>query len=407
MDPVRTSLEPRDESRIQSGAERVPDQRGGRPLRVFLMSDHLGHPGGRVHGGTTYFLNAIPGLAEAGIHLTVVFLGSWHPAAAGLVAKGIHPTFLGYGRWDPRALRGILRQLDAHPHDLLHLHSFKSILLGRVAARARHLPAVVHVHDQILLRAPLRFLQRRLGPSTAALIAITDSVLEFARDMYRIPEERCHKLLYGIDLRPYLQAGASDGLRVREEVGAPRDSAVVAVIGRINRDKGQDQIIRAMPRILDAVPGAELWVVGDGPQRPEFEALARDLGLSGSVRFLGQRADIPAVLAAVQLTVLPSLWEEGFGLVALEAQAAGRPVVAYRTGGVSEVVRDGGTGILVPVGEISSLADGVVRLLSDPALRTRLGEAGRTHAGHFGLAGHVAGTVAIYHAALRWFEAHG
>jgi glycosyltransferase involved in cell wall biosynthesis len=339
--------------------------------------------------------------------LTVVFLGSWHPAAEGLLAKGINPTFLGHGKWDPRALGSVLRHLDARPHDLLHLHSFKSILLGRVAARARHLPAVVHVHDHIPLREPLRFLQRRLGESTAALVAITDSVLEFAREMYRVPGERSHKLLYGIDLGPYLRAEASDGLRVREEIGASRDAPVLAVIGRINRDKGQDQVIRAMPRILDAVPRAELWVVGDGPQRAEFEALARELGLSASIRFLGQRSDIPAVLAAVQLTVLPSLWEEGFGLAALEALAAGRPVVAYRTGGVPEVVRDGVTGILVGVGEIPGLADAVVRLLSDPALRTRLGEAGRTHSGNFGLAAHVAGTVAIYGAAIRWFEAQG
>lgn len=372
------------------------DNRQEGSIRVFFMADHLGHPGGRVHGGTTYYVNTIPALAEAGLELTVVFMGPRHPAAETLEAEGVHPTFLGLSKWDPRSFTAFRPLLDSRPHDVLHLHSFKSHLAGRIAGRMRGIPSVVHVHDHIRMKQPLRFAQQLLGPGTAAFVGITDSVTEFGMKQYRIPDDRCYTLQYGMDLSEFYEASSREGEAVRNEFGTPLDKPLLAVVGRVNTDKGQDQLLRAMPRILSEVPAAELWIVGDGPDRGGFEQLAEDLGIERSVKFLGQRSDIPAVLQAVDFTVMPSMWEEGFGLVALESLAAGKPVVAFRSGGISTVVKHEETGLMVDQGDLGDLANAIVSLLQNPDRRRRLGRQGKKHALSFDRDLHVDRMIEIY-----------
>lgn len=381
---------------------------GGAPdLRVFFMADHLGHRGGRVHGGTTYYVNTIPELIEAGVSVTSVFMGPRHPAVERLEARGVSPTFLGLEKWDPRSFTAFRSLLDSRRHDVLHLHSFKSHLAGRLAGRQRRLPSIVHVHDHIRMKQPLRFFQRCLGPGTAALVGITDSVTRFGVEEYRVPPERSYTVPHGIDLSPMFRAAAAQGRRVRRELGTPPEQPLLAVIGRVNTDKGQDQLLRTMPKILAESPEAELWVVGEGPDRAEFEALAGELGVDRSVKFLGQRSDIPAVLAAVDFTVMPSMWQEGFGLVALESLAAGKPVVAFRSGGVATVVQHEHTGLLVDQGDLDGLADAVLRLLEDPDQRRRLGEQGREHAKSFDPDLHVERMVDVYRRAIAWVGNQG
>jgi glycosyltransferase involved in cell wall biosynthesis len=159
----------------------------------------------------------------------------------------------------------------------------------------------------------------------------------------------------------------------------PIPSRLLAVtrMNRRDRDKGIDDVIRAMPAVLDAVPDATFTVVGDGDGRAELEGLASSLGLDEAVRFAGRvsESDLHAYLAGADVFVLPSR-KEGFGLVFLEAMAHGKPVVAGAHGGAPEVVKDGQTGILVRHGDRTALVDALTRLLTDPALRRRMGEAG-------------------------------
>lgn len=369
------------------------------------MADHLGHPGGRVHGGTTYYVNTIPELVEAGLELTVVFMGPRHPAAERLEARGVFPTFLGLGKWDPRSFTAFRSLLDGRPHDVLHLQSFKSHLAGRLAGRRRGLPSVVHVHDQIRMKEPLRFFQRRLGPGTAALVGVSDSVTRFGMEQYRVPPERCHTLHNGLELEPIARVSSEEGRALRLSLDSRPERPLFAVIGRVSRDKGQDQLLRAMPRILSRFPEAELWVVGEGPERGEFEDLAVQIGVSDSVSFLGQRSDIPRVLAAVDLTVAPSMAQEGLPFVVLESLAAAKPVVAFRSGGIAAAVLDGRTGLLVDQGDVEGLADAVIALLEDPERRRRLGVQGREHTESFSPRRHVERMIDIYRAAIEWHAA--
>ncbi len=142
--------------------------------------------------------------------------------------------------------------------------------------------------------------------------------------------------------------------------------------------KGQDVLLRAFAEVRRRHPALDLLFAGGGRTRPRCESLCRQLGLEGAVRFLGVRpaGEVRRLLAGAEIVIAPSRWE-AFGLVLLEAMAAGRPVIASRVGGVPEVVEDFETGLLVPPDDPSALADAIGRLLDDATLGARLGRCGR------------------------------
>jgi glycosyltransferase involved in cell wall biosynthesis len=170
-------------------------------------------------------------------------------------------------------------------------------------------------------------------------------------------------------------------------VTTPPDSRrdpVICFLGRLRRYKGAQFAIRALPRVLASVPDATLVIAGDGPYRPQLEALARALGVEARVRFLGAvtQAGKVAALNAALVAVNPSP-KEGWGLTVIEANACGTPVVASRSPGLVESVRDGETGLLVSHGDLDALADGLIRLLRDRELRLRMAESAVRWAGTF------------------------
>ena len=163
-----------------------------------------------------------------------------------------------------------------------------------------------------------------------------------------------------------------------------RRDPVIVFLGRLRRYKGAQHAIRAFPRVLARVPLARLRILGDGPYRPVLESLARTLRVADKVEFLGavsHRAKVEA-LSAAQVAVCPSP-KEGWGLTVIEANACGTPVVASRSPGLIESVRDGETGILAPHGDSAALADGLIRLLCDEPLRWKMAEAAILWAGTF------------------------
>ncbi len=156
----------------------------------------------------------------------------------------------------------------------------------------------------------------------------------------------------------------------------------IAVVARFERVKGIKTLIRAFSRVYRARPGSRLVLVGDGVERDELEAYARELGLGGSIVFMGFRDDVERVLADSCCLVMPSLYEP-FGMAAAEAQAAGRPVIASATGGLVEIVKDGETGFLFRPADWLQLSEKLQKILDDPALRERMGAAARLNARRF------------------------
>lgn len=154
---------------------------------------------------------------------------------------------------------------------------------------------------------------------------------------------------------------------------------IVVFAGRLVREKGADVLVRAFARVRSRLPGARLLLAGDGPQREALNALVSDLGLSDAVRMPGHitRAEMERRFAPAWVQVVPSRWVEPFGVVAVEAMMRGTAVIATFAGGLSEIVRDGRTGLLVPPGDVDRLAGALLRLLQNREEAEAMGRAGR------------------------------
>ena len=271
--------------------------------------------------------------------------------------------------------------------DILHTHTAKAGTVGRVAALLagrRAPPIVVHTfHGHVLrgyfgpLRSGLfRLLERWLAARTTALIAVSPQVRDDLVALGVAPPERFVVIRLGIELDERVAAEQNGRAESRRYLGIASDRFAVGWIGRMTAVKRTDDVLVAFRRLRDDGVDAVLCMVGDGPDRPELERRAHELGVIRDTLFLGYQEDVAPFYAAFDALVLPSS-NEGTPVSAIEALAAGRPVVATRVGGVPDVVQEGQDGFLVDPGATDDLADRLALLARDPALRERMGGAGR------------------------------
>jgi len=176
----------------------------------------------------------------------------------------------------------------------------------------------------------------------------------------------------------------------------PPDAVVALYVGRLDYQKGLDTLLHAFARVLERNRRVHLCLAGTGAEQHSLAMLADRLAIVSHVHFLGWREDVPELLQAADFLVLPSRWE-GMANAILEAMAAALPVVATRVEGSNELIRDGETGILVGVDRPAELADAILSLAGDAAVRSRLGDAGRNRAcADFSLATMIARYEALY-----------
>jgi glycosyltransferase involved in cell wall biosynthesis len=323
------------------------------------------------------------------------------PLASRLVEAGVPRFDLGARRLaDAWALRRLVRLLARERVDVVHAHGQDASIL---ATAARHLGGFRLVITRHVLDEPAANWRQRLR-SRAALRAIIQSDVPVAvsratarRLAALVPRaaDRIRVLPNGIDLarfdRPDLRAARAE---IRRSLGLDPDEPAILVPAVLRPGKGHDVLLDALPLIRARVPRASVLLAGDGELEPDLRARAARLG--PAVRFLGRRDDIPALLAASDLVVLPSL-AEALPTALMEAAAAGRPVVATDVGGTAEIVQDGGTGLLVPPAEPAPLADAAAALLGNPRRARALGDAGRRRAvASFGMDTQVARTLALW-----------
>jgi glycosyltransferase involved in cell wall biosynthesis len=272
------------------------------------------------------------------------------------------------------------RVLRAARPDLVHAHLFKAELVGNRLARRAGLPLVVtkHNEDPYLLRSPWRGLGRRIAARAARVVAISPAVERFAKEALGLPADRLRRIPYGLAPRP---AAVGSGAAFRAAFGIPAGAPLAVAPARLTRQKGLDLLVEAARSVRARVPGARVVLLGRGEEETALRDLVRARGLEGTVIFAGFLPDPAPALVAADVVVLPSRWE-GFGLAALEAMAAGRPVVAAAAGGLPGVLGDAGT--LFPPGDGKALAEALVAALSPEAVAAARsgasGERGRRRA---------------------------
>lgn len=360
---------------------------------IMVLADHFGYADGVRHGVTTYLMHVLPLLGRAGVDLTVCFLRAPHAAAEELRARGIRPIFLDAGKWDPTVALRVADLARRNGVRLLHATGIKGTLVGRIAARLIGARTLLHVHD-LNDPGPVSALQRLFARPSDAAVCVSEAVRELTVSRYHVSPARVRVARNGVPLDA-LRAAAGARRRVRAELGIEPGRSVLGIVGRMHPVKGHRALLGMLPAIVRSCPRALLLVIGDGPQRAPCEALARGLGMSQHVRFLGRRTDVPRLLSAIDLLLMPSQ-SEGLGLAAIEALAAARPVVAYAVGGLPEVVVDGLNGRLVPPGDCEAFANAVAATLREPGRRFAYARGAVSSARRFSLDTHVRGLIDCY-----------
>jgi len=332
-----------------------------------------------IAGAETHLLALLPALRGFGVESSVVLLEDprrpQHDLRNRFESEGI-PVFSLPIRWHldptlPSRLDDLLRRA---PFDVLHAHLPHGEVYGELAMRkfpARPLIVSRHNDDRFrrwpLLRPVFAPSLRRAG----RIIAISQAMRRFLIAVEKADPGKIDVVPYGMDADACERSAHPGAFR---RAIAATSEPIVGFVGRLTRQKGVDVLLRAFAQVETRLPEARLVLAGDGPDRPALEKLARSLGLRRAM-FLGWRNDIADIMADVSLLAVPSRWE-GFGLVALEAMALGKPVVAARVSALPEIVVPGETGLLVSPGDETELAEAMLSLLSDPARAGQMGRAG-------------------------------
>jgi glycosyltransferase involved in cell wall biosynthesis len=302
----------------------------------------------------------------------------------------------------PHGMAGLLgrlvRHMRANRYTIVHTHNSVTGAVGRLAARIARVPLVIHTTHGFHFHENMGALRRwTYVAAERGLARLCDLLLfqnrEEFEDMRRLglrPRQGGYFVGNGIDLAMFQRRAALPH--------NPRP--VILCVARLEPVKNQGMLFEALERVRRRFD-AEVWLVGDGPCRAAYEAELRQRGLTGAVRFLGYRYDVPELTAAADVCVLTSL-KEGIPRSLVQAMAVGVPVVATDVKGTREAVVDGEGGFLVPLGDAAALAERLGRLLASPALREEMGAHGSRHVReHFDEAQITRRLVTIYRRTLR------
>jgi glycosyltransferase involved in cell wall biosynthesis len=339
--------------------------RSRRPIRIVHCISEM-----TIGGAEAQLAELIGGLPRDRFEQMLVLVKGGGPLVERVRAAGCRVVELGYG------LAG--DELRAFRPDIVQGQLFWSNLLSVAAGRMAGVPTIVtsrlalSCHD----REP-RWMKHALNLAnrfTTAIFANSEAVRRDVLAHERVRPERIVVIPNGVVLE---QFGRERPEVLRHELGLERAGVVLVTVANLHAVKGHEELLQAVARLRDRHPDLHLLLPGrDRGMLPRLRAIIGELALDGQVSVLGERNDIPRLLAAADIFVHPSR-EEGFSNAILEGMSAGKPVVATAVGGNPEAVRDGVDGLLVPPRDPDALAAAIDRLASDRALRERMGESGR------------------------------
>jgi glycosyltransferase involved in cell wall biosynthesis len=292
--------------------------------------------------------------------------------------RGFSPgTFRIDGAVDWGCVRRLATDLEGAGVEVVHSHEFDMAVYGAAATRLLRKRHVITMHGNQTMTDALR---RRIALRWAfwaseATVAVSEETRRHLIETIPVPEGRVQTIPNGIP------DPAGDPAGPRAEFGLKEDEVVLVAAGNLTERKGHIVLLRALAVLLQQgiqVPW-RLIIAGEGPERPKLEAFIEEASLGERVHLPGYRSDVGDLQAAADILVMPSLWE-GLPLAILEGMYSGNAVVASRTSGIPEAVRDGVDGILCPPGEVDSLAAALRTLLEDPELLQRMGSSAEERA---------------------------
>lgn len=339
---------------------------------VLHVIDTLG-----LGGAERFLVNLVRHLDASKYEPVVAWLSESGPFAEDLKHTGIEVIGIGArGHRDVRALSRLIRVMRERRVAIVNTHLFVDSFYGRLAALVAGVPVRIvtqqNAYEDPRLRLPAWqiWANRMLVSITQHFIAVSQAAKTYLEQVERVPANKISVIPNAIEPPPPVSKETVRTLRL-QWAAQGGSGPLIGTVARLEPQKGVDILLEAVAHLRTQVPDVRCVIVGEGRWRSDLDARARSLGVADIVSFVGARRDIPAVLAALDVFVLPSRFE-GLSLALLEAMAMGCPVVATSVSGSVEVVKDGETGLLVPREDARALSAAVQRLLLDRCLARRM-----------------------------------
>jgi glycosyltransferase involved in cell wall biosynthesis len=401
--PVSLAADPRTRGSASSAAR---DDRSwaGRRIALFVNSVEMG-------GVEEHVRQIAEGFIARGADVLLICPESTDisPLARAAAAAGAKPIRLTLS-WNTvgRAAVGrfseLVRLLRSERVDVLHVHltgytGGRWALLAGMLARTNAVICTLQIAPDKPVTWSVRLDRRLINAIVDRFIAVSEVTRGRLIRFLGQSAEKTVVIPNAVELPRYVRKPLQTREQLLSSIGVPPDATIVGCVARLSPQKGIAHLIEATPAILRELPDAHVVLVGEGPLRAELTARVANLGLAGRIHFAGNQKDVPAWLAAMDVFVLPSLFE-GLPLSILEAMAAGLPVIATAVDGTPEAVDDGVTGRLIPPEDPAAIAAAVVDVLKTPGLAARYGAAGRARAQLFSESALIDRLAAVYSAVL-------
>lgn len=365
-------------------------------MRVLMMVSSIA-----MGGAERILVSVLPYLREQGIEVKLCTLNTRRdsPLVEQFQQTGIERLDLGAKKMLDRTAWGKFNDLlDEQKIDLVHAQDQDTIVYAAAAHRRRKLPTVMSRHVlkepadtwKEAVRAKMVLVAAKYGYDR--IVAVSEAVRQDFSKLAHVPLSKIETIYNGIDINSFNTRHQRQAKRA--EMGWSDETPIVLMVAVLRRGKGHEVLFEAIPRLLEAIPNAKIKLVGDGEQDQILHQQAA--AFNGVVEFLGQRMDVPELLGASDVLVLPS-WSEALPTVLIEAGAASLPVVATNVGGTAEIVEDGKTGYVIPTGDAAQLAQRLIDLLQAPQQAQEMGQAAHQRVtALFSLEQQAKQTVALY-----------
>jgi len=268
------------------------------------------------------------------------------------------------GKFDISTVFGIRKYLKANHISLIHSQGYKSNFYSFLSSLNTATKKITTCHNWLGKSAKMKFykyLDKLLLNRFDKIVAVSDALKKEILES-KIPSEKILVIDNGIDIDRFQPASGINGMR--KSLGIEDDEKTVGTVGRLIDEKGHEYLLKAAQEVLRNYPKAKFIIVGDGHLRSNLESIAKELRLERNVIFTGIRREIPAIIHAMDIFVMPSL-NEGLPFAILEAMAARRPVIASNVGAIPKLIQDGHTGLLIEPADAAQLSDSIIKLLRD------------------------------------------
>jgi len=363
-------------------------------MNVLILFSHRWR-GGRAGGAETHAISLIKALAAKG-HAIVFVTGKaddgCHPGLSDGVSAHFELPFQTINPLDKvKTYRQLAQIVAEHQIEIIHAHHRNAGYFAELLCRRKHIPYVVTVHDP-WHATPFK---QAHGKVFRRLIAVSDYLRQLFIARFHVPPGRIRTIRNGVDPRRFEGINRDEAARFRSAFRVGADEIVFSQIGRISKAKGQLDLLHALRLLPPDLPYCCL-IVGEGKERTSLERLAESLGLRKKVTFCGYQSNIPVVLAATDVMLLPS-HREPLGLSIIEAMLSNVPVIAASAGGVPEIITHGKDGLLFPARDIPALAGLILQMVRDTNLRQQLAQAGHRTAIERFLVGRMADETEAYY----------